>query len=141
MAKYIIGLSKEGVIKDLDIRIDYVMCVFFFAKHSQSTLYRNAIVSLAKIIQQYGNDDLEVSIQVKNQLQSFLLKFFNTAEVLVNPETSSTEAGIGLRIEANITDVTDIGLVSTSVGYALRIRDSALKSIVNVGNGTTLYSS
>lgn len=139
MSTSILGLSKEGLISDIDVKIDYLMCCFFFAKHSQSTLYRGAISSLSKIIQQYGDDDLTIAGEVQNELQKYLSKFFATATVVVNVEDTPDDPGITLRCEASVTDNTADGVKATSIGYALTTRDSALKSIVNVSNGTTVY--
>lgn len=139
MSISILGLGKEGVISDIDVKIDYLMCCFFFAKHSQSTLYRGAISSLSKIIQLYGDDDLTVPGEIQNELQKYLAKFFATASVVVTLEDTPDDPGMSLRVEATVTDNTSDGVLSTSIGYALTTRDSALKSIVNVSNGTTVY--
>jgi hypothetical protein len=136
----ILGLSKEGVIADIDVKIDYLMCCFFFAKHSQTTLYRENITSLAKIIQQFGDDDLTIPGEIQQELQKFLARFFTTATVTVSIEEDDSDPGINLKIDAKVTDTTTAGTVSTSIGYSLTTRDSALKSIVNVSNGTLVYS-
>lgn len=141
MSTSILGLGKEGVISDIDIKIDYLMCSFFFAKHSQTTLYRNNITSLAKIIQLYGDDDLTIPGEIQSELQKFLAKFFSSASVNVSVENDGDDPGINLKVEATVTDSTAAGITSTSVGYALTTRDSALKSIVNVSNGTIVYTS
>lgn len=138
MSTSILGLGKEGVISDIDVKIDYLMCCFFFAKHSQSTLYRNSISSLSKIIQQYGDDDLTISGEVQSELQKYLAKFFTTALVIVSVEDDGDDPGINLKVEATVTDSNASGTVSTSIGYALMTRDSALKSIINTSNGVEL---
>lgn len=141
MSTSILGLGKEGVIADIDIKIDYLMCSFFFAKHSQTTLYRDNVTSLAKIIQLFGDDDLTISGEVQSELQKFLAKFFSSATVIVTVEDDGDDPGISLKVEASVTDSTAAGSTSTSVGYSLTTRDSALKSIVNVSNGTVVYTS
>jgi hypothetical protein len=140
MSTSILGLGKEGVITDIDVKIDYLMCSFFFAKHSQSTLYRNSITSLAKIIQLYGDDDLTIPGEIQTELQKFLARFFTSAQVTVDVEPDGDDPGINLRIEAVVTDSTASGTTTTSIGYALTARESALKSIVNVSNGTIVYT-
>lgn len=137
----ILGLGKEGVITDIDIKIDYLMCSFFFAKHSQTTLYRNNITSLAKIIQLYGDDDLTIPGEVQTELQKFLARFFSSATVSVSVENDGDDPGINLKVEATVTDNTASGTTTTSVGYALTTRDSALKSIVNVNTSSVVYTS
>lgn len=141
MSTSILGLGKEGVISDIDIKIDYLMCCFFFAKHSQTTLYRNNLTSLAKIIQLYGDDDLTIPGEIQSELQKFLARFFSNATVNVSIEDDGDDPGINLKVEATVTDSTAAGTTSTSVGYALTTRDSALKSIVNVSNGAIVYAS
>jgi hypothetical protein len=140
MSTSILGLGKEGVIADIDIKIDYLMCSFFFAKHSQTTLYRDNVTSLAKIIQLYGDDDLTIAGEVQSELQKFLGKFFSSATVNVSVEEDGDDPGINLKVEATVTDSTASGTTTASVGYSLTTRESALKSIVNVSNGTVVYT-
>lgn len=141
MSSNIVGLGKEGAISDIDIKIDYLMCSFFFAKHSQSILYRGKISSLTKVIQLYGDDDLTISSELQSELQSFLNKFFTTAMVTVSvEETTDNSPGIRLKVDAVVSDTTSTSPSSTSVGYSLTTRESALKAIVNSLSGEEIYS-
>lgn len=139
MSKNLISLGKENTISDIDRKIDYLMCCFFFSKYSQSTLYRARISSLPKIIQLYGNDPVYLRKTTEDVLQSFLGRFFTSAAV----EVSATEvdSGIELQISAIVSDAEAITPNSRSVGYSLLTKDSKLRSILNLSSNTSIYPS
>lgn len=141
MSVPIASLGKEGFTHDIDRKIDYLMCCYFFSKHSQSTLYRKGIVSLSKDIQQHGNNEYNFREAVENSLKVFLTKYFTTTSVDVRIIDNGDEPGIKLQIEAIVSDGDSITPNSVSVGYSLLTRDSALKTIINLIDETTLYQS
>lgn len=138
MSVDVITLGKEGFIADVDRKVDYLMCCFFFSKHSQSTLYRGNITSLTKQIQLYGSDEIDIVKELQQTLQDFLAKFFTSVTVEIKPD--ETDPGISLQIDAIVSDGTSIDINPTSVGYSLSINNSKLKSIVNIKTSETIYS-
>lgn len=140
MSINVMTLGKEGVLRDPDLKIDYLMCCFFFSKYSQSTLFRGRVSSLMKLIQMYGNHPVSIQQELEASLQSFLAKWFTTASVSVNIDPD-VDPGISLRINAIVSDEDSIDTDPRSVGYSLMTKDSMLKSIVNITNGKTIYQS
>lgn len=140
MSAGLIGLGKEGLISDIDTKIDYLMCTFFFAKDNQTVLCRGAITSLPKLIQSYGNDPVYLKKYVEDKLKSFLGRFFTTASVSATAIPDQATSGITLQLELIVSDEESIELTSRSVGYALQVRDSKFKSIVNAATGRAIYS-
>lgn len=141
MSTGVATLGKEGVINDVDRKIDYLMCCFFFSKFSQSTLYRGRVTSLGKLLQMYGDNDLNIREEIETSLKAFLVKFFTTVNVTVTIEDNGDNPGIKLLLEAIVSDETSITPVSTSVGYSLLTKDSKLKSIIRQMDGATVYLS
>lgn len=139
MSVNVITLGKEGKLEDPDKRIDYLMCSFFFSKYSQSTLYQGRISSLTKIIQEFGNNPVDIRGAVESKLQVFLAKYFTTASVEC---TVDEDGGSGIKLQINpiVSDTESLSPNSYSVGYSLLIKDSQLKSITNSTNGTQLLS-
>ena len=135
----VITLGQSGVIADPDRKIDYLMCVFFFAKHSQSIYYPGMVSSLTKIIQMYGDDPVQIRKELESDLQVFLRQWFTTAAISVTVEDTGDNPGIKLLIDAIVSDGTSISPSSRSVGYSLLTKDSTLKSILNTTNGKELY--
>lgn len=138
MSVDVITLGKEGTIADVDRKVDYLMCCYFFSKHSQTTYYMGKISSLTKIIQMYGDDAIDVTRELQLDLQEFLQKFFTSVQVEISAD--DTEPGISLQIDAIVSDGESINTNPTSVGYSLSINNSKLKSIVNMTNEVTIYN-
>lgn len=130
MSVNVITLGKEGKLEDPDLKIDYLMCCFFFSKAHQTTLFLGKITSLPQIIQQYGSSPNSIREAVETSLAAFLNKFFTTAAVEVTVEDS--EPGIKLQINAIVSDEASISPSSYSVGYSMLVKDSMLKSILNI---------
>lgn len=140
MGVSVVTLGIQGVTRDVDKAIDYLMCCFFYSKYSQSTLYRGRVTSLTKIIQMNATDATGLRVEIENQLGTFLRRTFATATVVVREESDSADPGIKLQINAMVSTGDDINASSTSVGYSLLTKDSKLKRLINLSNGTTLIS-
>lgn len=138
MSVDVITLGKEGTIADVDRKVDYLMCCYFFSKHSQTTFYMGKVSSLTKIIQMHGDDAIDVTRELQLDLQEFLQKFFTSVQVEIKAD--DTEPGISLQIDAIVSDGESINTNPTSVGYSLSINNSKLKSIVNMTNEVTIYN-
>lgn len=134
-------LGKEGFIEDIDNKIDYLMCCYFFSKYSQSVICRNTVISLGKDIQKHGNNEVNLREAIESSLRAYLIESFATVEVSVKIEDSGDEPGIKLLVEAIVSDADTITPNSVSVGYSLMTRDSKLKSIINALTGESLYQS
>jgi len=141
MSTPVTTLGKEGVIKDPNLKCDYLMCCFFFTKYSQTILYRDQLTSLPKLIQQYGDDPLRIRDALETSLNAFLSKFFTTTSVLVTLEDTGDNPGIKLQIEAIVSDEAALTPGSISVGYSLLTKDSKLKSIIRQLDGGEIYAS
>jgi len=141
MSVNVITLGKEGKLDDPDLKIDYIMNCYFFSKYSQSTLFAGKITSLTKVIQMYGDDAISIRKEVEESLQAFLNKFFTTASVEVTVEDTGVNPGIKLQINAIVSDGASISPNSYSVGYSLMVKDSTLKSILNIQTRQELLDS
>ena len=130
MSVSVITLGKEGKLDDPDLKIDYLMNCYFFSKYSQSVLYAGKVTSLTKVIQEFGNNPGSIKREIEDTLQTFLAKFFTTASVEVTVDDG--EPGIKLQINAIVSDGDSISPNSYSVGYSLMVKDSVLKSILNI---------
>lgn len=137
MTTRVVTLQKEGYLSDIDKKIDYLMCCYFFSKYSQSTLYYGNVFSLMKIIQMHGNEPVSIQTNVENSLQTFLSKWFQNVQVSVSVD-ENIYPGIGLIIDATVTDNVKGVMQTRSIGYSLLINDSRLKSITNMNNGISI---
>lgn len=141
MAIKVVTLGKAGAVEDIDLKIDYLMCCYFFSKYSQTTLFKGTVQSLTKIIQRYGNDPFTIAQELKTDLYNFLSQGFSNVTIDVTLDTTDAGPGINLQIQGIVSDGDSIEVDSRSIGYSLSAKDSKLKSILNTNNGKTLYTS
>lgn len=139
MSGNIITLGREAVITDIYKKIDWVMSCFFFSKHSQSRLFKGKIVSLTKIIQQYGNDPAELKIKTEEKLSGFLNNFFDQSSLTVTVEEPDS-GDMTLVIDASVADSKSTGGSMVSIGYSLTYHDSNLLKILETTSGRTLFN-
>jgi hypothetical protein len=141
MSITVLTLGKAGGVQDIDLKIDYLMCSYFFSKYSQTTYFAGNIKSLTKIIQQYGNDPFAIASELKKDIYNFLSLGFTNVSIDVTLDTTTTGPGINLLINGIVSDGDSIDVDSRSIGYSLSTKDSNLKSILDIVNDTTVYSS
>lgn len=137
MAYNLIGLGRSAVMADPAVKIDYWMNCFFFSKHSQSRFAYGNVVSLPKLVQLYGDSAIELKEHLQIQLRNFLEKPFTRADVAVGIEEA--EGGYGLTLDVNVSDHESVHVGAINVGYALTVRDSVLRSILESNGGRVLY--
>lgn len=140
MAKKVATLGAEGFVEDINLKIDYLMCCYFYSKFKQSTLYRDKIVSLSKTLQLHGHDAIDAKNAIQADLQDYLGKHFTTAQVEVLNMTKDNDPSINLQIEAIVSEQGSVEGNSVSVGYSIFSKNSMLKQLINRSNGTTMYS-
>jgi len=140
MAKKVATLGMEGFLEDINLKIDYLMCCYFYTKFKQTTLYRGRLVSLSKTLQMNGHDAIDAKNAIQADLQGFLEKFFTTTQVEVLNLTKDSDPGINLQIDAIVSEQGSVEGNSVSVGYSVFSKNSMLKQLVNRSNGTTIYS-
>lgn len=140
MVQKVATLGMAGFLEDINLKIDYLMCSYFYSKFKQSTLYRGRIISLSKTLQMNGHDAVDAKNAIQADLQGLLEKHFTSAVVEVLNLTTESDPGINLQIDAMVSEQGSIGNNSVSVGYSIFSKDSVLKQLVNRSNGTVMYS-
>lgn len=140
MSANIITLGREGVIQDPAKKIDWLMCCFFFSKHSQSTLMFGKITSLTKILQLYTDDPSGVKQALQTKLTTYLERAFTRVQVDVSTQTLEEEGkgGIAISLDIIVSDDTDVNKGSISVGYALTYQSTILREILEKHSGRNL---
>lgn len=129
-------LDPAGFITGLATKVDKLFMYFFFSKASQTVLYRGRIASLTKLIQQYGDDPLQIKDQLQQSLTAYLRDYF--ADVKVDVQTEDGEGdGIILRLNAMVRDSGSGDADFVSVGWLLTTTQSQVRTITNLTNGRT----
>lgn len=128
--------TLNGWITDLALKADYLLACFFVSEASQSYVYRGRIASLPAIVQEYGNDPLQMQNQTKTRLAQFLEGAFDQVEVDCQVKTVNTK--LSGRMDVNVTcQITDNG-VTQSLGYLAKLQNGVTVEIINLNNGVAL---
>lgn len=134
----IITLGREAVINDRYKQLDWVMCCFFFTKHSQSRYFRGQLTSLTKLLQSYTDQPTELARATQDTLQKYLERFFEGALVSVSVEEVS-EATFNLIIDVDVPS-DKVNESKISMGYALTYESTHLRRILETLSGRTIYT-
>lgn len=135
----VLTLGPEGRLSDINLKIDYLMCCFFFSKASQTVLFIDKISSLPKVIQAAGSDEIRVAQDMTDALQAFLSRNFEEVSVDIRVD-QSVYPGISLQMNLMVSDTGSVRTGGTSVGYSLMINDSKLKSLLNITTNKSLIA-
>jgi hypothetical protein len=124
--------SLDGWITSPSLKSDYLIGCFFISEASQSYVYDGNIASLTGIIQQYGNDNLQLQTQMKNMLAMYLSGYFDQVNVDCIVQTTNTvQAG---RMDVTVSvQLVDDG-VSYSMGYLAKMLNGVAVQIMNLNN-------
>ena len=135
-------LTISGVIEDMDRKIDYLMCTFFFAKYSMTTYYPGEVFSLTKFLQLYGDNPIEIRSELERNLTKFMQQWFTSVQFTVKVVEDDTTPDIKLTIDGIVSDASSINSDSRSIGYSLITKDANLVRITDMLNGGgDVYSS
>lgn len=140
MAANIITLGREGVISDPAKIIDWLMCCFFFSKHSQTTLMFGKVTSLTKILQMHTDDPSGLRETLQRRLTAFLERAFTRVQVDVSTATLEEEGkgGISVSLDIIVSNEGDINRGTISVGYSLTYQSTVLREILEKHSGRNL---
>lgn len=142
MSVSLITLGREGIISDPAKKIDWLMCCFFFSKHSQTTMMLGKVISLTKIIQNNTDNPVTLKAALQEQLSRFLSVAF--VRVQVDVQTSNMEdegegsGGLSVSLDVIVSDEESGDGGSISVGYALTYQSTVLKEILEKHTGRNL---
>jgi len=131
MARVIPVLGSPGFVTDITIKADQAMSNFYISQRSQSDMYRGSIVSLASIIQRYGNNAMELEAEVKQVLEPYFQRQFE--EVTLEVSTVTNGPSIDLQISVILRD----GNKSVDMRHVVTSTDSKIRSIIDLQNNGT----
>lgn len=101
----VVTLDTRGVLQDPNQKLEQILLHLLATESLQSNIFRDQVVSIPRIVQQYGNNPIELSSNLENMLDIVYGHFFENVvvEVTVN---DSDEAGkftvvIMLRVQEN----------------------------------------
>lgn len=127
------SLSPQGWVTSPADKIDLLMSYFYTAMYSQTTLWQGNVTSLQWIIEEYGNDPSEVTLQLRDRVERYLNRYYPKVDVRCSNDDGSDN------LTGNITLMLDIVITEEgkdySVGAKIRTRNSKLQEIIKINNG------
>ena len=130
-------VTLSGITTDPRAGLNYIMSCFFFSKYSQTDLYRGNVISLAKIIKEYGDDTSDISRAIERNLDILLRRYFPI--VILDISARDDGANIEVLLKGQVGTRDSTGDVRLDLGYTLSSREGMFKKIVDTLNNEILY--
>lgn len=129
-------VTLSGIITDPRAGLNYIMSCFFFNKHSQTDLYRGGVISLPKIIKDFGNDTIGISTAIENNLERLLKRYYPIVNIDVSARDDGANIDISLKGQVASNDST--GEVRLDMGYTLSAQEGTFRKIIDELNDEEL---
>ncbi len=129
-------LSAAGWLNNEDTaeRVDAAMAYAFTSDYSQSVSFHGQILSIQWIISQYSGNSIELQTQMRNAMDKYLKKQFDTVDLDIMV-TEGDGAELAVEVKGTITN----NGKAKSLQYLLTVRDSLTERVVNKLNGDVVY--
>lgn len=127
MGKAIPTLSSEGWVRDLSRKTDRALAYAFLTDGLQSNIYRRSLTSIQDILQSTMDDEVMMVAKVRDKLNQYFNRLFDSAEVSVRVEPYLGEHSGILRLYVGVTVMEDG--VDYQVSEVLRFVDGIFDSV------------
>ncbi len=127
------SLSPQGWIVSPAEKADKLFAHIYAAQYSQSHLYPGQITSLQYLVKQYGNEPVEMTLQLQKWLDRYLRRYYPSGvDVRISNDDgpNNPEGKITYTLDIVITE----GTSQYSVGVLLNTRDSTLMDMLRINN-------
>lgn len=129
------SLSANGWVTAITEKSDRLYAQFFVAEQSQSGSYEpSAVSSLPWIIQEYGHDPLDCTIQLKQRLELYLGRYYDTVNVFCTIDNDEVQEASGRYNIKLVTTLTQAGK-EYSLGSLIETANSKVVNIMSINNG------
>lgn len=128
MTKVIPTLSAKGYAASVLDKSEAAMTYFCLSQYSQTNIYRGNVVTLAWLVQRYGDDYLEIRNQVESALNNYLGRIFDEAQVSVVAEQNNDRTD--LQVNIVVRDGTD----TQNLGYLIRTTNNKVLDVFDINN-------
>lgn len=107
---------------------DALMSYFFESDAAQTYLYKGAVVNIQYLLEQYGNNIMTITDEMRTALENLFTRYFDGAQVMIssndndpsNP-TNAITLTISARITSNGQSFDLFGLVQSVNGKFMRV--------------------
>ena len=125
-------LSPSGWVTDLSNKADALMAHFFESNKSQTQIYGKNITSLQWLVEQYGHDVTQLSLQLRSALENYLSRYYISSVVNINNDNTATNLSGSVTI--SIHAIVNENGTQYSIGYLLGISNLKITKIMKINN-------
>lgn len=129
------SLSAAGWIVSSAEKADALLSHFYESEKSQSYLYGQNITNCQWLLEQYGNNIIEITSQIRSALQVYLGRYYDAVNVEVTNDDNADNPSGKITLHIYI-DVTEDGK-TYSMGQLLNITNSKIQKIIRLNNTGT----
>ena len=126
------SLSESGWISSPAEKVDKLLSYFVTSEYSQSNLYSGKIASFPYLIANYASDQYRLQAEIRETLESFLDRYFDSVDVDVKVEDNpKNDSKLSIKLILVVTDDN----VRYSAGREIQTLNSQFVKIGKINNG------
>lgn len=129
MTTLVPSLSISGWHSTVPQKADAIVAYYMASEHSQTDVYRDALISLAYDIQQNNQSPNALEKAIKTNLHNCLDRYFDLVEVTVNVTELEKDSN---SLDIIVDVVVGEGGVKYSLGREIRAINDKVQSIINI---------
>lgn len=114
-------------------RVDAAMAYAFTSDNAQSVTFAGKVTSIQWIISKYSGNTIELQTNIRDSLEKYLKKQFDSVDLSITIEEKGAELGVVVK-----GTITNNGKTQ-SLQYLLTVRNSVTERVVNTLNGDVVY--
>lgn len=134
MEKYAVPtLSPAGWVTNIVDKLDFLISYAFLSNYSQSNLYKDKIISIPWLIQEYGSDLDKLTSMMMVNLEEYFKRYFDEAVVVVERSKRDDPASNKVTLSM-VVNVTDNG-IRYSLAHAVSSENSVFMGYAKLNNG------
>lgn len=122
-------LGISGWVSALSEKADRLFAYFFETDGLQSSLYRDRVYSLPKIIKDFAGDESAITRDVQKNLTNYLLPYFDAVEVQTDHQTDA-EGKVNIKLYAKVSE----NGKEYSLGKLIVLADNKISKILDLNN-------
>lgn len=127
-------LSTQRFVTELASKLDFLLAYFISTDRAQSSTFEKYVTSLQSIVEAYSGDPAATSTEIGNQLQAYMERYYDAANVVAKFELTDPDNSQSL-IKITLTlNFTEEG-VTHSANRLLTYFNGKFKEIVKANNG------
>lgn len=127
------SLSTRGWIEDAPSIIDAVTANFFLTHPSLTVEYNDAVYALPALIQQYGNNDIDIQKEMRDAFTALFSRYFDN--VVVETTVTYPYPDDATRMNVTLYATVEQNNVSYNLAQQILLENGKVVKIAGINNG------